>query len=212
MLKIPLEPGYGPTLGQLLAPRWHAAGRIGRVVAILLGTGALALAVGAVLSLLNASFSHGGRVPFGFSYRGLYRTEPDPGGWVKVARRSRGRLLDSYAVAPLRLPPYSGNVSGELPLFAAGYAQMLARRFAGFRMEGEGRTRITPSMTGYHLVYSATVQGRKLSGRDVLMLPERLGAREGVAIEMLSAEPASVSKPVASSGVLERPLKTFGFR
>jgi hypothetical protein len=42
-------------------------------------------------------------------------------------------------------------------------------------------------------------------------LPERRGVRGGVMIEMLSSQPATISKPVASSGVLERPLKTFTF-
>ncbi len=48
-------------------------------------------------------------------------------------------------------------------------------------------------------------------GRDVMLLPSGHNAREGVVVEMLSSEPASVSKPVASSGVLETPLKTFTF-
>ena len=58
-------------------------------------------------------------MPFSFKYKGLYRTAPDPGGYVKVARASGGRLEDSYAVAPLALGPYSGSVTGELPLFAS---------------------------------------------------------------------------------------------
>jgi len=61
------------------------------------------------------------------------------------------------------------------------------------------------------VLYSARVDGRKVWGRDVMLLPERRGAREGVVIEMLTSQPATVSKPVASSGVLERPLKTFAF-
>ncbi len=51
-------------------------------------------------------------------------------------------------------------------------------------------------------------------GRDVLLLPERSGVRDGVAIEMLSLpSAAAVTSPleVATAGVLERPLKTFTF-
>lgn len=211
MPSVPLKPQYGPTLGRLLAPRWHAARRLNRNAIVIAGVALLAGAVGGVLTLLDSRFSHSGRISFSFSYRGLYRTSPDPGGYVKVARRSHGLLQSSYAVNPLTLPPYSGSVTGEMPLVASGYAASLARRFAGFRMEGEGKTRISATLSGYDVLYSAIIDGHKLYGRDVLLLPERPDARQGVAIQMLSAEPASVSKPVASSGVLETPLKTFSF-
>jgi hypothetical protein len=211
MASIPLKPQYGPTLGGLLAPRWRSTAPVARALVIVAGLALLALAVGGVLALLDASYSQGGRVPFSFKYRSLYRTAPDPGSYVKVARRSGGRLEDSYAVAPLRLGGYRGSVTGELPLFAAGYTHRLAQRFAGFRLEGEGKTRISSTLGGYDVLYSAIVDGRKLHGRDVMLLPPGSGVREGVIVEMLSSQPASVSKPVASSGVLEKPLKTFAF-
>jgi hypothetical protein len=211
MASVPLKPQYGPTLGKRLEPRWRSAAPAVRVIAIAAGIGVLALAIGMVLTLLDNSYSHGGPVPFSFKYKGLDRTTPNPGGYVKVARTSGGHLEDSYAVAPLVLGGYNGNVSGELPLYATGYTRMLARRFSGFRLEGEGKTRISSTLGGYDVLYSALIEGRKIYGRDVMLLPERRGAREGVVIEMLSDEAASVAKPVASSGVLETPLKTFAF-
>jgi hypothetical protein len=211
MASVPLKPQYGPTLGKLLEPRWRSAAPVVRAVAITAAAGLLALAVGTVLTLLDATYSHRGRVPFSFKYKELYRTTSDPGGYVKVARSSGGRLEDSYAVAPLLLGRYGGSVTGELPLFAAGYTRTLAERFSHFRLEGEGKTRISSTLAGYDVLYSAVVDGRKMYGRDVMLLPERRGVREGVVIEMLSSQPASVSKPVASSGVLETPLKTFAF-
>jgi hypothetical protein len=211
MASIPLKPQYGPTLGRLLEPRWRSAAPVVRVIAIAAGVALSALAIGAVLTLLDASYTHEGNVPFGFKYRGLYRTTPDPGGYVKVIRSSGGRLADSYAVAPLRLGTYRGSVTGELPLFASDYTRTLASRFAGFRLEGEGKTRISSTLSGYDVLYRAHVYKRTMYGRDVMLLPEHRAAREGVVIEMLSDERASISKPVASSGVLERPLKTFAF-
>ena len=57
--------------------------------------------------------------------------------------------------------------------------------------------------------------GRKLYGRDILLVPERPGAREGVVIVMLTSPTKSSesSSPleVALKGVLLRPLKTFSF-
>src|SRR5271156_1311170 len=117
MVAIPMKPQYGPTLGRLLSPRWRAASPLVRWAVIASGVALLGLAIAAALTLENAKFSHGRRVPFSFSYRGLYRTTPDPGGFVKVQRLdSEGRLEDSFAVGPLLLARYTGELSGELPL------------------------------------------------------------------------------------------------
>ena len=52
-------------------------------------------------------------------------------------------------------------------------------------------------------------------GRDVLLLPPRAGAREGVVVRMLTAPTASaqVQSPmeVGETGVLLKPLKSFTF-
>jgi hypothetical protein len=208
-----MKPQYGPTLGRLLSPRWHAARPLARGLVIAAGVGLLALALAAVLTLENAKFSHGGAVPFSFSYRGLYRVAPDPGGFVKVQRHGAGSVLeDSFAVRPLRLPAYSGALSGELPLYASGYIDGLARRYSRFMLRGEGKTRVN-TVPAYTISYTAVVAGRTMYGRDVLLLPERAGARDGVDITMLTSPTAnrSVKAPseVATAGVLERPLETF---
>ena len=215
MIAVPIKPEYGPTLGRLLSPRWRAATPTARRV--LTGAGVLLVAalVAAVLTLENATFSHDGRVPFSFAYRSLYRVAPDPGGYVKIQRRrSGGALEDSYAVAPLSLPAYSGELSGELPVYAAGYIRALQQRYTGFVLRGEGKTRVN-AVPAYQVLYTATVEGRTMYGRDVLLLPERAGAREGVDIVMLTSPTANaqVDSPleVASTGVLLRPLKTFTF-
>jgi hypothetical protein len=215
MVAVPMKPEYGPTLGRLLAPRWRAASRLARGVVIAAAVGLLALLVGAALTLENASFSHGGKLPFSFAYRSLYRVAPDPGGYVRVQRhRSDGTLEDSYAVEPLLLPPYVGEPSGELPVYAAGYIRGLEARDAGFVLRGEGKTRVN-AVPAYQVLYTAVLEGRTMYGRDVLLLPERQGAREGVDIVMLTSPTANsqVDSPleVASTGVLLRPLKTFTF-
>jgi hypothetical protein len=213
MAAVPMKPEYGPTLGQLLAPRWHAATPLVRRTTIVAGVALLAAILTAVLSLENATFSHGGRVPFSFSYRGLYRTAPDPGGFVRVARRhSGGALRDSFAVDPLLLPPYSGSVAGELPLYAAAYIRQLSRRYQGFLLRGEGKAKVN-SLPAYTVFYTAVLEGRPIYGRDVLLVAERPGAREGVAIVMLTSalKASKLSTPleIGGSGILQRPLKSF---
>jgi hypothetical protein len=211
-----MKPQYGPTLGTLLAPRWHAASPRMRRVVVAAGAGLLALVVALVLTLLNATYSHGAPVPFSFSYRGLYRATPDPGGYVKVrSLHSNGTLAFSYAVAPLTLPPYSGELAAELPLVADKYIRGLELRDAGFVLEGEGKAKVNGLTSAYDVVYTTIVDGRRLLGRDILLLPERAGARDGVVIEMLATKgkgvQASTPMEVGTTGVLALPFKSFSF-
>jgi hypothetical protein len=216
MVALPMKPEYGPTLGRLLAPRWNMAVRLTRAVVIVVGVGLAALLLAAGLTLENAHYSHGGPVPFSFSYRDLYRVTPEPGGYVRVQSRwPHGELKYSYAVDPLRLPRYSGAVTGELPLFAASYVHALSRHYSEFALRGEGKSKINNTLTGYQVAYSAEVEGEQMYGRDVLMVPGGEGVREGVVIRMLNAQDASgqvtSALEVAQTGVLLRPLKTFSF-
>lgn len=215
-MAVPIKGQYGPTLGRLLSPSWRSARRlvrgmvIGAVVVLVVALAALGL------TLANATYSHGGPVPFSFSYRDLYRVAPEAGGDVRVqARWPDGALKYSYAVDPLRLPPYAGGLSGEMPIYAAGYVRMLRGRYRGFALRGEGKTKISNTLTGYQVTYWADVEGREMYARDVLLLPERAGVREGVDIRMLTSPTAStqVDSPleVGETGVLLRPLKTFSF-
>src|SRR5207302_397543 len=86
---LPIKREYGPTLGQLLSPRWRAASRTTRALATAAVAGFVVLAVALALTLENAHYSRDGEVPFSFSYRGLYRAHPDAGGYVKVERSGR---------------------------------------------------------------------------------------------------------------------------
>lgn len=212
---VPIKPEYGPTLGRLLAPRWNAAPRLLRASVIAAAVAVVVLAVGLVLTLEPAGYSHGGALPFSFTYRGLYQTTPEAGGYVRIqAHYPDGSLKYSYAVDPLTLPSYFGGISGELPVYATGYAERLARRFPGVVIRGNGKTRVN-KVPAYQVLYETRIDGRRMYGRNVLLLPEREGAREGVEIVMLTAVGATseVKEPgeVASGGVLLRPLKTFSF-
>jgi hypothetical protein len=211
---IPLKPEYGPTLGELLAPRWHAASRFIQAIVVAGGIGLLALAVGGALTLENAHYAHGGPAPFSFSYRGLYRTAPAPGEYVQVRGPAHGPLRNSFAVGPLELPPYTDSLSAELPLYAASYIDVLRHRYTGFVLRGEGKTRVN-TVPAYAVAYTAQIAGHTVYGRDILLLPAQPGARAGVRIVMLSSPAANsqVASPllVGTAGVLERPLETFTF-
>jgi hypothetical protein len=210
---VPIKPEYGPTLGRLLSPRWRAASPLTRGVVRALVLAAIALAIAVFLTLENAHYSRGGRVPFSFSYRGMSRVAPAAGEWVRLERRgAHGVLEDSFSVRPLLLPRYAGSLSGELPLYAAGYIRALRRHDSGFVLRGEGKTRVN-AVPAYNVEYTTRVSGRTMFGRDVLLVAQRPGEREGVNIVMLTSPTANaqVTSPleVASEGVLLKPLKTF---
>jgi hypothetical protein len=216
MVAVLMKPEYGPTLGRLLSPWWRRSSRLLRGGVIAAGTALLVALAGLALTLENAHYSHGGRMPFSFSYRGLYSVRPDWGGYVKVQSRwSDGSVKYSFAVDRLRLPPYSGPLLGELPIYASGYIRALSGDTRGFELRGEGKTRISNTLTGYQVAYSEELEGREMYARNVLLLPERAGAREGVVIAMLTSETASaqVNSPleVGETGILLRPLKNFAF-
>jgi hypothetical protein len=219
MPALPLKSEYGPTLGEILAPRWRRASLAARMLWSAAAALIVAALAGAALTLASPTFSHGGAVPFSFSYGGLYRTSPYPGGYARVQRLRHGRLEDSFAVGPFTLPPYRGELGAALAMYAAGYIPRLAAaRVAGqtgFVLRGEGSTQIDAVSTyaTYNVFYTATIGGREMYGRNVLVLPDWSGARRGVEIAMLTtvAGNRQVTSPldVGVKGALEEPLGTF---
>ena len=214
MASISIKPDYGPTLPGMLSPSWRRASRGVRAAVVVAGVVLVAVIAGGVLTLLNSTYGHGGASPFHFSYRGLYRTTPEPGGFIRVqSHDSSGRLEYSFAVNPLELPPYSGSELGEAGLYAAGYVRELARRYPDFVLRGEGKARLSSTLGGYQVAYTRTVAGRPMMGRNILLLHERPGQRSGVEIVMLTAPGADpqITEPleIGSTGSLLRPLKTF---
>jgi hypothetical protein len=221
---VALKAEYGPTLVQLAAPRWRRAGvrtrRLAVLLALLLAAGILA----GVLALRSATISHGGHVPFSFAYRELSKSAPEAGTYVRVQRSAGGHLQDSFAVAPLRLPQYAGSVTAAYALYASGYIRALAARYPDFQLVAEGPVRtsafgsweeLPPSTIYYHvptytIAFTARVQGRLLYGRDIWLVPNHAGAREGVDIRMLSAAGTHLSPTtLGTAGVLSRPMRTF---
>lgn len=215
MSALPLQSRYGPTLGELLAPRWRRASRGTRLLVVLTGALLAAVIAIAVATLERPAVSHGAPFAFGFTYPGLYRAHPAPGDSVLVRRTRDGRLEDSFAVAPLRLAPYRGEPSAALALYATAYIQQLAAAYPGFELRGEGWTQlnsISPYAV-YNIFFRTRREGQEMYGRDVLLLPERAGARRGVSISMLNAAGSDkqIDSPllVGAKGVLAGPLGSF---
>ena len=219
MSALPLKPEYRPTLADLLAPRWRAAGAVARTATVLLALACAVLVVAVVLRQENAHYRQGGAVPFHFSYRGLYRTTTPPGDYVAISHvASNGRLDESFTVGPLSVPPYTVLASAALPIDAIPVIDRLQRTYPDFVLTGEGveRTNIvagTNNPNGYQINFQASLRGVPYFGRVVLLLPSD-GATTGVLQTMLVRAAGSgvdVAHPVGSNGPLNLPFASFAF-
>jgi hypothetical protein len=212
-----VKPQYGPTLPELLIPRWRLASVATRR---LTGAAVLLVVVAgvgvAVLHPRKTSYVHRGPpVAFNLSYpRPLVAVKPPAGAYMRIeARSSSGRLLQWYEVDPLTLGAYSGEISGQLPVFASNYIVELARRVPDFLLQTETKTRIN-QVAGYSVTYSGEIDGQLMYGRIVLIVPRLTGDRIGVILNMGTVPSVAVDyspDQVGSADLLEIPLRSFRF-
>ena len=94
----------------------------------------------------------------------------------------------TVTVRRLTLPPYSGSVSGFLPVYADRHMQALAAELPGFGPRSDGKARVNDA-PGYQIKYRAGTQQRRLTGIDILVVPED-GRRDGVLLRYRQTNPA----------------------
>lgn len=208
-----VAPEHRPTLPELVGAR------VGR-------RGLVAVSAVAVLPALLLAFlvlrpeddstdvvSTAEPAPFHFRYTaGLERVAPKGDELVRLEARRGELFIQSFAVSPLRLPPYRGETSGSLPVFAAGEIEALRARFAEFELVQDAKTRVN-DVAGHVILFRARLGERRLYGRQVL-LPEPLpGTRDGVRLLLLATPAGGVSRAseVGVRGVVKRPYRTFRF-
>jgi hypothetical protein len=208
---------YRPTLAELVRGR---SGRRARWGLGLLLAAVAVVAVGlAALWAFSPSnrgteYIHREAPAFNFAYtEDMELARPQGDEYVRVERRrDDGLFLDSFAVLPLRLPAYRGDVGGFLPAFADRELAALRRRYDELELVQEGKTRVVET-PGYSLVWRAREGERRLYGRTVL-LPEPVpGARGGVRLEMVvtPAAGAATASDAGARGATKRPYRTFRF-
>lgn len=201
-------PEHRPTLGDLVAPRW----RVPLAVLVAVALAALAgwrLAGGASPGALVV---HRGEPAFSLR-RGSELDEVRPRGaeLLHLERRAGGALVAAFTVEPLALPPYAGNVSGMLPLYAERELAAIRARHPDFELVQEGKARVN-SVAGYTMIFRAP---RKplLYGR-LTLLPEPVpGARRGFRLLAYStpAGGAGSARAVGAVGATELPYQSFRF-
>jgi hypothetical protein len=213
-----VKPQYGPTLAQIVIPRWRRVSVGTRGLVALGGVLVVALAAAAAVVLRSKTTSFVDRrapVAFNLSYADPLRAvSPPAGADLRLEQRTpAGRLVAWFEVDRLALAPYSGQISGQLPVFASTYIAGLARRIPGFLLQTEAKTRVN-LVAGYSITYSGQIAGGLMYGRIVLLVPALTGQRNGVILTMGIRPNASVDyspDAVASADVLQKPLRSFRF-
>jgi hypothetical protein len=159
------------------------------------------------------------RSPVAFNLRhpaDLKTVPPRAGETLRLEKTANGKFVQSFAVLPLALPAYEGDVGGALPILADAEIRALRERYASFELIEEGKARIN-EVPGYQVVFRARLGDRRLYGR-LVMLPELLedgpkSPRRGVRLLLESTPSAGVGRAedVGVRGLNKRPFRTFRF-
>ena len=212
-MSVAVRPEHGPTLGEVLPARWRRP---------LLALAALLVLAGVLLGLRSTTDGvdvvRTSPLPFNFHHSDrLAQVDPRPGEIVRLEREVNGKFNQSFAVLPLSLPAYSGDVGGVLPTVADGEIDRLRQAYAEFELVEEGKARIN-DVAGYQIVFRGRIEGdRRLYGRLVL-LPEQIDGepaapRRGVRLLVESTPSAGVGRAEDAGvrGLNKRPFRSFRF-
>ena len=126
-------------------------------------------------------------------------------------RGARGRLSSRFAVEPLHLPAYKGNVGGVLPVLADKELAALRRRIPGMVPLEEGKARDNTA-AGYQILFRVS-RRPKVWGRLVMLVKPGKRSRTGVRLLMLGTPRGgnTTYTDVGNAGELRDPYRTFMF-
>jgi hypothetical protein len=205
---------FGPTLPELLGRRLGVRQRT--VWLSLAAIGAVAVVVVAVLALRGDPSKHPVVVREPVTYNllrtdALRRVAPRAGETLRL--QSRSGPPQSFAVRPLRLAPYKGDVSAALTFLSARLIDEMRRQYTDFVWRGDGRVNIN-KQPGYQIIFQAHVGGRTTYGRRVLLVAKPdPPPREGVDLTILAARSPSVPNldSVGATGALKTAYRSLRF-
>jgi hypothetical protein len=206
---------FGPTLPELLGERLRVPVRtIWRVVAT---AGVLVVLVLAWLVFLRDTPGQAGVVVRGpVTYNLIYtdalrRVAPRSGESLRL--QSKAGPPQSFAVRPLRLAPYKGDVSAALTLLSARLIREMEAQYPGFSWRGDGRVNVN-QQPGYQIVFQARIGGHTTYGKRVLLVsaPDP-PPHTGLDITMLSERSPAIPRAdaVAANGPLKTPFRSVRF-
>jgi hypothetical protein len=206
---------FGPTLPELLGERLHVPPRtIWRVLAGIGVVVALLLVWLAFLRGTPGQESVVVREPVAYNLiytDALHKVAPRSGESVRL--ETSAGPPQSFAVRPLRLGAYKGDVSAYLTVMSARLIDEMRAQYPGFLWRGDGRVNVN-KQPGYQIVFQARVGGRTTYGKRVLLVagPDP-PPTSGLDITMLSARSTAIPRAdaVAANGALKTPYRSLRF-
>jgi hypothetical protein len=215
-----VRPEFGPTLPELLAPRFRAlprAVRIGLAVAVALMVVALVFVVGR-RAQGEPRTEVVVREPLAYNLvyapAALERVRPRGRETLRLQTPAGRAAPQSFAVTPFTLPAYRGDATGVMTVMAGNLIRDMRARFPGFVWRGDGRVNYN-RQPGYEILFQTKVGGRTTYGRRTLLVPGGdVPPREGLDIMMLAARSDAIPKVdavAASNGPLKTAIRSLRF-
>lgn len=209
-----VRPEYGPTLPELVGPRFRALsqgarrGIVGGTIALLV----LVLAVVVWRSTRDDLTAVVVREPvaFNLAYPPEALRRVDAKAPVALAlEQVAGREPIRATVEPIDLPPYQGDPSAALLERSSDLIAELRRTDPDFVLRQEGRVRANPDTPGYAISYQTKLDGRTAYGQVVLLTPDVEPGdplpQQGAILRLLTVRSPAV--PNAAAVVTNGPLK-----
>jgi hypothetical protein len=142
----------------------------------------------------SATARYDGRPAFELAYKpGQLRTvAPRAGELLRLRGDGADGLRFDIAVRRLRLPPYRGDASGFLPVYADQHLRALRAAAPGLVLRQEGKANIADA-PGYAVWFRPVPGARRPLRSDTLVVP-RSGARDGLLLAYRQAKPTALTE------------------
>jgi hypothetical protein len=117
------------------------------------------------------------------------RVTPQPGELLRLVAH-KGPARATTTVRALRLPAYTGDVNGFLPIYADAHARELAAAIPAFAQTYDGKAPVHGA-PGYRVSFTFGTPGRPGKGADVMLVPPEspAGVRDGVLLSLRIERP-----------------------
>jgi hypothetical protein len=217
-----VRPEYGPTLPELVGPRWRALPRAVRIVLAVLGVAVVAVLVvqqrGGDRPLKDVVVREPVAFNLGYPSEILRRVAPRAPD-VLALREVAGREPMRVTVRPFKLAAYKGDSSAALLGLSSTLILRMEAADPNWVLRGEGRAR-TNDAPGYSINFQTKLEGRTAYGKRYLLVPavdpedpNAVQPREGIDLTLISARSPAVQKvdDIGANGGLKSPLRSFRF-